>query len=231
MKETQNDWLEGFDKKFAALTHNMVKDLEKCIQCGKCTAQCPAAKLSSYNPRRIIRDLRIGNVEKVISSHELWLCFFCSGCNAVCPRDINFPFAIAMLRYAALAKGYGWKEVRMIKDPYAQDYYKTGLSVGYEEHNPGIKKEVAKNSNTDGSIEEVRKKMGITPKRVVSEKALGEIKFIADATGMTDLFKEMMKKKDIEKKWNYGSPADFVKIKRGPNQKFEDLTEEEKATL
>ena len=116
MRETNKDWLPGFDKKFAELTHQMVKDLEKCLQCGKCTRQCPAAKLSSYNPREIIRDLRMGNVEKVISSRELWLCFFCSGCYAVCPRDINFPFAISMLRYAALAQGYGWEEVKKINE-------------------------------------------------------------------------------------------------------------------
>ena len=227
MKESNIDWLPGFDKKFDELTHGMVSDLEKCLQCGKCTAQCPAAKLSAYNPRRIIRDIRMGNVEKVISSQELWLCFFCSGCYAVCPQDINFPFAISMLRYAALAKGYGWEEVKKIKDPYAQDYYDTGLSVGYKENNPGVKKNVAKNSGTDGDIESVRKQMGIEPKRVVSDKGLSEIRFISDATGMTDLFAEINHKKGVEKKWNYGSPADYVQIKRGANQKFEDLEEEE----
>jgi len=223
VRESPIDWLPGFDKKFSELTHRMVKDLEKCMQCGKCTAQCPAAKLSSYNPRQIIRDLRIGNVEKVISSQELWLCFFCSGCYAVCPQDINFPFAIAMLRYAALAKGYGWEEVKKIKDPYAQDYYDTGLSVSPDEKNLGIRAEVAKNSGTDGRIGSVRRKMGLPEKRVVSDKALAEIRFISDATGMTDLLKGMEKKKGVPKKWNYGSPADLVRIKRGPHQKFQDI--------
>lgn len=225
MREKNNDWLPGFDKKFAELTHHMVKDLEKCLQCGKCTGQCPAAKLSSYNPRELIRDLRLGNVEKVISSRELWLCFFCSGCYAACPRDINFPFAVAMLRYAALAHGYGWEEVQKIKDPYAQDYYETGLSVNIEERNPTVRKEIARHSGTDGRVETIRKKIGLSGKRGVSEKALSEIKFISDATGMTDLFKEIDKKKGKEKRWNYGSPAELVKIKRGSNQKFIDIEE------
>jgi len=221
------DWLPGFETKFEELTHQMVKDLEKCLQCGKCTAQCPAAKLSSYNPRQIIRDLKMGNVDKIISSEELWLCFFCSGCYAVCPRDINFPFAISMLRYAALAKGYGWEEVRKIKDPYAQDYYNTGLSVSPDEKNLGIRGEIAKNSGTDGRIGTIRKKMGLPEKRQVSEKALAEIRFISDATGMTDLLKSMSKQKGRKKHWNYGSPADLVKIKRGANQKFVDIDEPE----
>lgn len=227
MRESQLDWLPGYDKKFAEVTHDMVNALEKCLQCGKCTAQCPAAKISSYNPRRLIRDLRIGNIEKVISSEELWLCFFCGGCYAVCPRDINFPYAVAMIRYAALDKGYGWKEVKKVKDPYASDYYKTGLSVSPEEANLGVKKEVSKNSHTDGKIESVRKEMGLKAIRMISDEALSEIRFIADATGMTDLFKDIDKKVDKEKQWNYGSEADLVKIKRAANDKFEDLEDKE----
>ena len=227
MREKNEDWLPGFDKKFAELTHQMVKDLEKCLQCGKCTAQCPAAKLSSYNPREIIRDLRMGNVEKVISSQELWLCFFCSGCFAACPRDINFPFAVAMIRYAALARGYGWEEVKKIKDPYAQDYYDTGLSVNIKERNPGVQKAIAEHSNTDGRIETIRRMIGLSARRAVSEKAMSEIRFISDATGMTDLFKDINQKKARAKKWNYGSPADLIKIKRGANQKFIDIQGED----
>lgn len=226
MLESQSDWLPGFDKRFAELTHYMVKDLEKCLQCGKCTGQCPAAKLSSYNPRKMIRDITIGNVERVISSHELWLCFFCGGCYSVCPRDINFPFAVLMLRCAALTQDYGWSEVKKLKEPYVQDYYNTGLSVSLKERNKGVRKQIARNSNTDGRIETIRKRMGLTPRRIVSEKALSEIKFIADTTGMTDLMKEIDGKQSREKKWNYGSPADLVRIKRGPNQKFMDLVED-----
>lgn len=225
MEENEKDWLQGFDEKFEELTFGMVSDLEKCLQCGKCTAQCPAAKLTSYNPRRLIRDIRMGNVEEVISSKELWFCFFCSGCYSVCPRDIDFPFAVAMLRYAALNEGYGWKEVREIKEPYAQDYYENGLSVSTEERNKGIKKSRAEHSGTDGDITSIREKIGLSPEREVSEKALSEIQFIADATGMTDLFDEIDEKENEEKKWNYGSPSAMIDIVRGPDQKFKSIEE------
>jgi hypothetical protein len=98
--------------------------------------------------------------------------------------------------------------------------------VGAEEKNLGIRGEIARNSGTDGRIATIRKRIGLPEKRIISEKAMAEIRFIADATGMTDLFKEIETKKDVEKKWNYGSPADLVKIKRGPHQKFVDIDDE-----
>lgn len=220
MLEQDADWLIDFNEKFSELTLYMVDDLEKCLQCGKCTSQCPAARITSYNPRRLVRDILMGNVERVISSQELWFCFFCGGCYAVCPRDIQIPFAVVMLRYAALARGYGWDNVKEIKDPFAQDYYETGLTVNSEEDNPGVKEKRAENSNTDGDISSIREKVGLSPEREISEEALSEIKFISDATGMTDLFEEIDEKESRERDWNYGSEDTLIEIVKGPNQKF-----------
>lgn len=223
MKEKHSDWLPGFDKKFADLTHDMVNDLEKCLQCGKCTAQCPAAAVSSYNPRMIMRDIRVGNIERIIASRELWMCFFCGGCYAVCPRSINIPYAVVMLRYAALVEGYGVSDVQRIRHPYANDYMKTGLSVSDQERNPTVRKQVARNSGTNGKISSIRKKMGMPKQRVVSEKALAEIKFISDATGMAAYFEKMENACDKKRSWNYGNAQDLVTIKRNADGKFVDL--------
>jgi NAD(P)H-flavin reductase len=45
VRESPLDWLPGFDKKFAELTHRMVKDLEKCMQCG--IGQCGRCNLGA----------------------------------------------------------------------------------------------------------------------------------------------------------------------------------------
>ena len=183
MLDRNRDWLPGFTDDFRQKSMGFVKDLEKCLQCGKCVGNCPAARLSPYNSRQLIRDLLDGQIERVISSEELWLCFFCSSCYAACPKSINFPFAVAMLRYAALSEGYGWRYVQRISQPYAHDYYTEGISVSRREANPLIQRARAKNSGTDGSIGEIRKRMGLPERRTVSEKALTEIQFIADVTG------------------------------------------------
>jgi heterodisulfide reductase subunit C len=177
------------------LTFGFVSDLEKCMQCGKCVGSCPAAALSQYNPRRIIHNIKAGNIEEVIESEELWQCFFCSTCYASCPRDINFPFTVAMLRYASLYAGYGAEYVQKII-PYAQDYYATGLTVLQPEKNPLVLKRRSANSGTNGKMSEIRKQMGMPAERKISEDALSEIQFLSDVSGMTKLMKEMLKRKD-----------------------------------
>ena len=165
MLDRNRDWLPGFTEDFKEKSMGFVRDLEKCLQCGKCVGVCPAARISPYNSKQLIRDLLLGQIERVISSEELWLCFFCSSCYAACPKSINFPFAVAMLRYAALAEGYGWKYVQGISQPYAQDYYAEGITVSMIERNPGIKSARAANSGTDGSIGAIRKRMGLPEHR------------------------------------------------------------------
>ena len=160
------------------LTFRFIGDLEKCMQCGKCVGNCPAASVTQYNSRRAIHTIKLGNIEDVIKSEELWSCFFCSSCYAACPKDINFPFTVAMLRYASLYSGYGWDYVKSLL-PYALDYYRTGMTVLQGERNPNITKRRAENSGTSGRMAEIREKMGMPRDREVSSRALSEIQFIS----------------------------------------------------
>lgn len=218
MLDHNRDWLPGFTEDFREKTMDFVKDLEKCLQCGKCVGVCPAARLSPHNSRQMIRDLVIGQIERVISSRELWMCFFCASCYAACPKNINFPFAVAMLRYAALAEGYGWEYVQKIMQPYANDYYPKGITVAAEERNPMITRLRATHSGTDGSIRAIRRRMGRPEVRTTSEKALTEIQFISDVTGMTRGMKEIATKKRRRSELKYGT--EFIRTRRNAQGKF-----------
>jgi len=47
----------------------------KCFQCGTCTASCPVRVVdSTFNPRRIIRLIKLGAKEKVLTSPFVWMC-------------------------------------------------------------------------------------------------------------------------------------------------------------
>lgn len=206
------------------LTFRFIGDLEKCMQCGKCVGNCPAASVTQYNSRRTIHAIKLGNIEEVIKSEELWSCFFCSSCYAACPKDINFPFTVAMLRYASLYAGYGWGYVKKLL-PYALDYYASGMTVLQGERNPNITKRRAENSGTSGSMADVREKMGLPRERKISEKALSEVQFISDVSGMTKILKELPGK--AEKAPLTRGELEGIGIVKGRDGKFAGFPDEE----
>ena len=211
-------------EKLSELTFRFIGDLEKCMQCGKCVGNCPAASMTQYNSRRAIHAIKMGNIEEVIRSEELWSCYFCSACYASCPRDINFPFTVAMLRYASLYSGYAWEYVKKLL-PYALDYYGRGMTVLQGERNPRIEEVRRENSGGSGKMADIRERMGLPRDREVSEKALSEIQFISDVSGMTKVLKELPKKRGKRTE----SILDFsrVKIKMTSEGKFAGFPEED----
>ena len=55
--------------------YHLVENLEQCLQCGKCTGNCPVAAITpSYNPRAIINDVLSGSVTRLLDSEEIWRC-------------------------------------------------------------------------------------------------------------------------------------------------------------
>lgn len=206
------------------LTFGFIGDLEKCMQCGRCVGNCPAASVTAYNSRRLIHSIKLGNIEEVIESEELWSCFFCSSCYASCPKDINFPFTVAMLRYASLYAGYGWEYVKKLL-PYALDYYRNGMTVLQGEINPEVIRRRARNSGTSGEMGDIRRKMGLSERRKISEEALSEIQFFSDVSGMTDILKKMPKKKNV--KPLSGEEMQKIEIERDDSGKFAGFPDEE----
>ncbi|TXT61104.1 MAG: CoB--CoM heterodisulfide reductase iron-sulfur subunit C [Promethearchaeota archaeon] len=93
----------------------LVKDVKEnrniiqCISCGKCVGDCPAAKISDFNIRKIISKVLRGD-KSVLKDSDIWYCFLCERCKRVCPKEgINIPLLILNLRNESFKKGYGPK--------------------------------------------------------------------------------------------------------------------------
>jgi heterodisulfide reductase subunit C len=93
----------------------LVKDVKEnenviqCMSCGKCVGDCPAAKVSDYNIRKIIAKVLKGD-KSVLKDSDIWYCFLCERCKRVCPKEgINIPLLILNLRNESFKKGYGPK--------------------------------------------------------------------------------------------------------------------------
>jgi len=78
--------------------------LRRCIQCGTCTASCPAAHAMDLSPRRMWRMVQLGLEEEVLSSKAMWLCSLCYQCQVRCPRGIPLTDTITLLKEMALKR-------------------------------------------------------------------------------------------------------------------------------
>jgi len=85
------------------------RNLIQCIGCGCCVGDCPAAKVSTFNIRKIIRKVLRGD-KSVLKDSDIWYCYLCERCRRVCPREgINIPMLIINLRNESFKKGFGPK--------------------------------------------------------------------------------------------------------------------------
>ena len=64
--------------------------LKACMNCGTCTAICPAASFYDYDPRFIINEVQAKDENKLIEllkGEKIWYCGECMSCKTRCPRD------------------------------------------------------------------------------------------------------------------------------------------------
>ena len=94
------------------IDRELIKEIEPdwrkmmtCIECGSCTASCPAGPLMDYAPREIWRLMRLGMREELTNSRTFWLCTQCDACTVRCPRGIVTSETMLNLRRWAIAEG------------------------------------------------------------------------------------------------------------------------------
>ena len=72
--------------------------LTACLNCGTCTAICPAAEFYNYQPRQIVDILQTkddSQIEALLKSDLIWYCGECMSCVTRCPRN-NAPGLLIM---------------------------------------------------------------------------------------------------------------------------------------
>lgn len=86
-----------------------IESLNSCMNCGVCTAICPAAEFYNYDPRVIVDTVQRqdeDNLKKLLGSETIWYCGECMSCKTRCPR-CNTPGGIIMaLRRLSQEEGY-----------------------------------------------------------------------------------------------------------------------------
>jgi heterodisulfide reductase subunit C len=82
--------------------------LNSCINCGTCTAICPAASFFDYDPREIADLLQYEDeniLEELLKGDKIWFCGQCMSCKTRCPRDNTPGLLILALRNLSIETG------------------------------------------------------------------------------------------------------------------------------
>lgn len=89
--------------------YRLKEGLNACINCGTCTAICPAAEFYKYNPKNIVNIVQTKDdsaIEELLKSDTIWYCGECMSCVTRCPRK-NAPGLVVMsLRKLSIEMGY-----------------------------------------------------------------------------------------------------------------------------
>ena len=189
-----------FDK--LAEDYRIKEGLNACINCGTCTAICPAAEFYNYDPRSItdlVQSEDDNAIEELLESEAIWYCGECMSCITRCPRN-NAPGLIIMaLRSLSIDGGYfiksekGRQQYVIVKSLcnnilnhgyciYPRNFtYKAHPESGpvgkwIEENLDKVHRRVGSNLDGDGP--------GIL--RKIPQESLEELKNIFDITGATE---------------------------------------------
>lgn len=116
--------------------------LTSCINCGTCTAICPAASVYDYDPREIADQLQSDDekiLEKLLKGDDIWYCGQCMSCKTRCPRDNAPGLLILALRNLSIETGY-YMQSRRGRQMYALKKLigETILAKGYCVHADGV---------------------------------------------------------------------------------------------
>lgn len=83
--------------------------LKSCMNCGVCTAICPAAEFYEYDPRiiaGIVQSKDEKRIEELLKSDTIWYCGECMSCKTRCPRTNTVGLIIMALRSLSQELGY-----------------------------------------------------------------------------------------------------------------------------
>jgi len=80
-----------------------------CLECGKCTANCPIARHNGgYSPRRIMGKALTGTNGDLTDDVMQWSCLACGMCEPRCPANVSFSNLLQAVRGETLPEKKTW---------------------------------------------------------------------------------------------------------------------------
>lgn len=90
----------------AMLVEKGANTLNLCFQCGTCTGSCASGRFTAFRTRKVVRRAQLGLKDQILPCDDLWMCTTCYTCYERCPRGVEIPDIIFLLRNLAVKEGY-----------------------------------------------------------------------------------------------------------------------------
>jgi heterodisulfide reductase subunit C1 len=181
--------------------------LNACMNCGVCTAICPAAEFYNYDPRKIVDTVQTKSnelIEDMLRSEQIWYCGECMSCKTRCPRG-NAPGLIIMaLRGLSQDLGYftdseKGRQQLAVKRTIGESILNTGYCVYLDNITPELHPEQGPNwewvidnrSDLLGRLGGNYKGEGPGILRKIPEETLAELKKIFEVTGGLERYEKI----------------------------------------
>ena len=184
-----------------------IEGLKSCINCGTCTAICPAAEFYNYQPRRIVDILQTKDdeqIEALMKSDTIWYCGECMSCVTRCPRGNAPGLLITVLRSVSQELGYFTESEKgrqqlALKRTIGKWILEYGYCIFPSEIAPGDHPEQGPVWEWEfENIKEVMERLGANYKqtgpgilRKIPDEALEEIRKIFEVTGGLERFEQI----------------------------------------
>ncbi len=181
--------------------------LTACMNCGVCTAVCPAAAFYNYDPRQIVSTVQTRDdeaIEELMKSDTIWYCGECMSCRPRCPRANTPGYVIQALRNLSQKLGFfveseKGRQQLALKRAIGENILRTGYCivprlVRAEMHpeQGTVWKWILDNvEEVYGRFTDTYNRPGAGALRKVSDDTLDEIRRIFDLTGGTEMFEDI----------------------------------------
>ena len=101
-------------------------EVDRCYQCGKCSAGCPLAAEMDFPPSQIMHLLQLAGMgpeyaDMALRAHAIWLCLTCEICYCRCPMELDIPAIMDALRHESLRR----------KREEGRTFFKMGVAIHY----------------------------------------------------------------------------------------------------
>lgn len=184
-----------------------VEGINGCINCGTCTAICPAAEVYDYEPRSIANLVQTRDdevIEDLLKGETIWYCGECMSCKTRCPRNNAPGLIIQALRGLSIETGLfveseKGRQQLSLKRMLGNSILETGYCVHFDHTELGMFPELGPVWQwVRDNREKVLAKVGANyngsgpgAMRKISQENLDELEKIFEVTGGLDWFNKI----------------------------------------